>query len=152
MVREMERARRMHVPLSLAILDIDFFKRINDQHGHDIGDAVLREVAATLQRHIRKSDLLARIGGEEFALVMLGTQPPGAWVVLERLRHAVAALRIPASGQEIGCTISIGITDRVETDHDWPMLYKRADGALYEAKERGRNRVVEAAPPEPVLV
>ena len=152
MVREMERARRMHVPLSLAILDIDFFKRINDQHGHDIGDAVLREVAATLQRHIRKSDLLARIGGEEFALVMLGTQPPGAWVVLERLRSAVAALRIPAGGQEIGCTISIGITDRVETDNDWPMLYKRADGALYEAKERGRNRVVEAAPPEPALV
>ena len=152
MVREMERARRMRVPLSLAILDIDFFKRINDQHGHDIGDAVLREVAATLQRHIRKSDLLARIGGEEFALVMLGTQPPGAWVVLERLRHAVAALRIPAGGQQIGCTISIGITDRVETDVDWPMLYKRADTALYEAKERGRNRVVEAAPPEPVLV
>ena len=152
MVREMERARRMHVPLSLAILDIDFFKRINDQHGHDIGDAVLREVAATLQRHIRKSDLLARIGGEEFALVMLGTQPPGAWVVLERLRSAVAALRIPAGGQEIGCTISIGITDRVETDIDWPMLYKRADGALYEAKERGRNRVVEAAPPESALV
>ena len=152
MVREMERARRMHVPLSLAILDIDFFKRINDQHGHDIGDAVLREVAATLQRHIRKSDLLARIGGEEFALVMLGTHPPGAWVVLERLRHAVAALRIPAGGQEIGCTISIGITDRVETDLDWPMLYKRADTALYEAKEGGRNRVVEATPPEPALV
>ena len=152
MVREMERARRMHVPLSLAILDIDFFKRINDQHGHDIGDAVLREVAATLQRHIRKSDLLARIGGEEFALVMLGTHPPGAWVVLERLRHAVAALRIPAGGQEIGCTISIGITDRVETDLDWPMLYKRADTALYEAKEGGRNRVVEAPPPEPALV
>ncbi len=152
MVREMERARRMHVPLSLAILDIDFFKRINDQHGHDIGDAVLREVAATLQRHIRKSDLLARIGGEEFALVMLGTHPPGAWVVLERLRHAVAALRIPAGSQEIGCTISIGITDRVETDLDWPMLYKRADTALYEAKEGGRNRVVEATPPEPALV
>ena len=152
MVREMERARRMHVPLSLAILDIDFFKRINDQYGHDIGDAVLREVAATLQRNIRKSDLLARIGSEEFALVMLGTQPPGAWVVLERLRNAVATLRIPAGGQDIGCTISIGITDRVETDVDWPMPYKRADTALYEAKERGRNRVVEAAPPEPVLV
>jgi PleD family two-component response regulator len=73
-------------------------------------------------------------------------------VVLERLRRAVATLRIPASGQDIGCTISIGITDRVETDVDWPMPCKRADGALYEAKERGRNRVVEAAPPEPVLV
>ena len=152
MVREMERAHRMHVPLSLAILDIDFFKRINDQHGHDVGDAVLREVAATLQRHIRKSDLLARIGGEEFALVMLGTQPPGAWVVLERLRNAVAGLRIPAGGQDIGCTISIGITDRVDTDREWPTLYKRADKALYEAKEGGRNRVVEAPPPEPALV
>ena len=149
MVREMERARRMQVPLSLAILDIDFFKRINDQHGHDVGDAVLREVAATLQGQIRKSDLLARIGGEEFALVMLGTQPPGAWVVLERLRTAVAALRIPAGEQHIGCTISIGITDRVDTDRDWPTLYKRADSALYRAKEGGRNRVVEAAPPEP---
>ena len=152
MVREMERARRMQVPLSLAILDIDFFKRINDQHGHDVGDIVLREVARALHAGIRKSDLLARIGGEEFALVMLGTQPPGAWVVLERLRAAVAALRIPAGAQQIGCTISIGITDRVETDVDWPMLYKRADQALYDAKERGRNRVVEAQPPAPAPV
>ena len=149
MVREMERARRMRVPLSLAIIDIDFFKRINDQHGHDIGDVVLRQVAQALKSHIRKSDLLARIGGEEFALVMLGTQPPGAWVVLERLRLAVAALRMPAGAQEIGCTISIGMTDRVDGDVDWPMLYKRADQALYAAKEGGRNRVVEAAMPAP---
>jgi diguanylate cyclase (GGDEF)-like protein len=147
MVREMERARRMKVPLSLAIIDIDFFKRINDQHGHDVGDVVLREVAHTLAGHIRKSDLLARIGGEEFALVMLGTQPPGAWIVLERLRAAVAALAIPAGAQRIGCTISIGMTDRVDTDVDWPMLYKRADTALYEAKQGGRNRVVEAPAP-----
>ena len=148
MVREMERARRMNVALSLAIIDIDFFKRINDRHGHDGGDVVLRQVAQTLKAHIRKSDLLARIGGEEFALVMLGTQPPGAWVVLERLRVAVAALRMSAGAQEIGCTISIGMTDRVDWDVDWPMLYKRADQALYAAKEGGRNRVVEAAPPE----
>ena len=152
MVREMERARRMNVPLSLAIIDIDFFKRINDQHGHDGGDIVLRQVAQTLLSHIRKSDLLARIGGEEFALVMLGTQPPGAWVVLERLRLAVAALRMSAGAQEIGCTISIGMTDRVDWDVDWPMLYKRADQALYAAKEGGRNRVVEAAPPERAAV
>ena len=84
--------------------------------------------------------------------MMLGTQPPGAWVVLERLRNAVAGLRIPAGGQDIGCTISIGITDRVDTDREWPTLYKRADKALYEAKEGGRNRVVEAPPPESALV
>ena len=147
MVREMERARRMGVALSLALIDIDFFKRINDSHGHDIGDAVLREVARTLQSNIRKSDLLARIGGEEFALVMLGTQPPGAWVVLERLRLAVAELRVAAGAEVVRCTVSLGITDRVATDVDWATLYKRADQALYAAKEGGRNRVVEATPP-----
>jgi diguanylate cyclase (GGDEF)-like protein len=152
MVREMERARRLRVPLSLALVDIDFFKRINDQHGHDVGDRVLREVAATLQAGIRRSDLVARIGGEEFALVLLGTGPPGAWVLLERLREAVAALRVPAGGAAVGCTISIGITDRVDDDADWATLYKRADQALYAAKQGGRDRVVEAPPPEPALV
>jgi diguanylate cyclase (GGDEF)-like protein len=144
MAREMERARRMSVPLSLAIIDIDFFKRINDRYGHDAGDVVLREVAQCLRSHIRKSDLLARIGGEEFALVMLGTQPPGAWVVLERLRLAVSALRVPAVAEVVTCTISIGISDRAETDLDWLMLYKRADLALYAAKEAGRNRVMQS--------
>lgn len=152
MVREMERARRMRVPLSLALVDVDLFKRINDQHGHDVGDRVLREVAATLQAGIRRSDLVARIGGEEFALVLLGTEPPGAWILLERLRQAVAVLRVPAGAQAIGCTISIGLTDRMEDDADWATLYKRADQALYAAKQGGRDRVVEATPPEPALV
>jgi len=155
MVREMERARRMHVALSLAIIDIDLFKRINDQHGHDAGDAVLREVAQSLKAGIRKSDVLARIGGEEFALLMLGTPPPGARAVLERLRERVAALRVnagPGAGaRELACTISIGMTDRLETDVDWPPLYKRADQALYAAKERGRDRVVQAQTPEAML-
>jgi len=151
MVREMERARRLRVPLSLALIDIDFFKRINDRHGHDVGDGVLREVAATLRAGIRRSDLVARIGGEEFALVLLGTEPPGARVLLERLRRAVAALRVPAGADTVGCTISVGITDRVDDDADWAALYKRADQALYAAKQGGRDRVVEAVPPEPAL-
>ncbi|HEY9028904.1 MAG TPA: GGDEF domain-containing protein [Burkholderiaceae bacterium] len=151
MVREMERARRLRVSLSLALIDIDFFKRINDQHGHDAGDRVLREVAATLQSHVRRSDLLARIGGEEFALVMLGTRPPGARVLLERLRQAVAALHVPGGAGAIGCTISIGLADRTDDDADWATLYKRADQALYTAKQDGRDRVVEAAPPESAL-
>jgi len=152
MVREMERARRMGVALSLALIDIDFFKRINDAHGHDAGDAVLREVAHTLQANIRKSDLLARIGGEEFALVMLGTQPPGAWVVLERLRAAVAELQVQTASAVVRCTVSMGITDRLAADGDWAALYKRADQALYAAKEGGRNRVVEAAAQEAAVV
>ena len=151
MVREMERARRLRVPLSLALIDIDFFKRINDRHGHDVGDGVLREVAATLRAGIRRSDLVARIGGEEFALVLLGTEPPGARVLLERLRRAVAALRVPAGADTVGCTISVGITDRVDADAEWAALYKRADQALYAAKQGGRDRVVEAMPPEPAL-
>ena len=151
MVRVMERARRLRVPLSLALIDIDFFKRINDRHGHDVGDGVLREVAATLRAGIRRSDLVARIGGEEFALVLLGTEPPGARVLLERLRRAVAALRVPAGADTVGCTISVGITDRVDDDADWAALYKRADQALYAAKQGGRDRVVEAMPPEPAL-
>ena len=151
MVREMERARRLRVPLSLALIDIDFFKRINDRHGHDVGDGVLREVAATLRAGIRRSDLVARIGGEEFALVLLGTEPSGARVLLERLRRAVAALRVPAGADTVGCTISVGITDRVDDDADWAALYKRADQALYAAKQGGRDRVVEAMPPEPAL-
>jgi len=152
MVREIERARRLRVPLSLALVDIDLFKRINDQHGHDVGDRLLREVAGALKAGIRRSDVVARIGGEEFALVLLGTEPPGARVLLERLRQAVAALRVQAGAQGIGCTISIGLTDRMEEDADWATLYKRADQALYAAKQAGRDRVVEAAAPEPALV
>jgi diguanylate cyclase (GGDEF)-like protein len=149
MVREMERARRLGVPLSLALIDIDFFKRINDAHGHDAGDLVLQAVARALLASIRKSDLLARIGGEEFALVMLGTQPPGARVVLERLRQAVAALEVGTGAARVACTVSIGLTDRVEGDRDWAALYKRADQALYAAKAGGRDRVVESPPPAP---
>ena len=149
MVREMERARRLRVPLTLALVDIDLFKRVNDRYGHDIGDRVLREVAATLKAGVRRSDLVARIGGEEFALVLLGTEPPGASVLLERLRQAVAALRVPAGADTIACTISAGITDQVEDDTDWAALYKRADQALYAAKQGGRDRIVEATPPEP---
>jgi diguanylate cyclase (GGDEF)-like protein len=145
LAREIERARRMDVALTLALIDIDHFKRINDTWGHDAGDRVLHEVAATMRARLRRTDLVARIGGEEFALVMLGTEPPGAAVVLERLRVAIAAVCVPATGGTISCTVSMGMAEWTSADTDWHTLYKRADAAMYEAKQGGRNRLRKAA-------
>jgi diguanylate cyclase (GGDEF)-like protein len=145
LAREIERARRLGVALTLALIDIDHFKRINDTWGHDAGDRVLHQVAQAMRARLRRSDLVARIGGEEFALVMLGTEPPGAAIVLERLRIAIAALCVPATGGPIRCTVSMGMAEWTEDDADWHTLYKRADAALYEAKEGGRNRLRQAA-------
>ncbi len=144
-VRETGRARRGGQPLALAIIDIDHFKRVNDRHGHDAGDRLLRAVAHALQTHVRRSDLLARIGGEEFALLMLDAPSPGHLLLLERLRQAVAVLRVPASDNEaIGCTVSIGVAEFAAGEADWSSLHKRADQALYTAKETGRDRVIQA--------
>jgi len=144
LAREIERARRLGVALTLGLIDIDHFKRINDTWGHDAGDRVLHEVAETMRRCLRRSDLVARIGGEEFALVMLGTEPPGAAIVLERLRIAIAAQRVPDPGGTISCTVSVGMAEWKNADTDWHALYKRADAALYEAKQGGRNRLQKA--------
>jgi two-component system cell cycle response regulator len=145
-VRELERAHRTGLPLALAIIDIDHFKRVNDGHGHDTGDRLLSAVAQTLQAHVRRSDLLARIGGEEFALVMLDAPAPAHLLMLERLRHAARALQVPAGdGASIGCTVSIGVAARTPADTDWSALHKRADQALYAAKAACRDRVVDAA-------
>jgi diguanylate cyclase (GGDEF)-like protein len=149
--REMGRAQRLGVPLSLAVIDVDHFKRINDRFGHDAGDQVLRELAARLKADIRNTDLLARLGGEEFGLVMLGSTQAEGCVLLERLRGSIERMRLDIAGEALACTISIGITDRVETDEDWTMLYRRADQALYSAKESGRNRIAKARAAGPTV-
>jgi len=145
LMREIDRARRLGMALTLGLIDIDHFKRINDTWGHDAGDQVLHQVAVTMRACLRRSDLVARIGGEEFALVMLGTEPPGAAVVLERLRLAIAALCVSTPGGPIACTVSMGMAEWTPADTDWHALYKRADAALYEAKQGGRNRLRRAA-------
>jgi diguanylate cyclase (GGDEF)-like protein len=140
---ELKRAHRAGVPISLLLCDIDHFKNINDRHGHEAGDAVLRSVAATLRATVRETDLLGRWGGEEFLAVLVDADAGHAADVAERMRANIAAT--PVAGVPEPPTISIGVSTRprVESVADvWEALLKEADTHLYRAKSAGRNRVV----------
>jgi diguanylate cyclase (GGDEF)-like protein/PAS domain S-box-containing protein len=128
----------------LAIIDIDFFKRVNDGHGHLAGDEVLKAVAARLQPMVRANDLVARIGGEEFGLVLWGLQPADADKLCQRLREDIAERRIAIGTTTIAVTVSIGISD-LAAHETLPALFAAADAALYRAKAEGRNCVRLAA-------
>jgi two-component system cell cycle response regulator len=142
-------ATRHHLPLSVALFDIDLFKRVNDTHGHIAGDAALRHVASILQRCARKSDLVGRWGGEEFLVVLPSTGAAGARIVAERLRAAIACAPVTTEdGKRFPVTISGGVATLV--DESWQSLVDRADQGLYVAKERGRDRVEVADKPERV--
>ncbi len=133
--------------LAFLIMDIDYFKAVNDTHGHDVGDEILRGFAQRLQSNVRGIDLAARYGGEEFVVVMPDTDVPFAYSVAERLRQQVAEKPFPVStdARELRVTVSIGITAS-EGPHDTAdALLRRADQALYRAKRDGRNRVVADA-------
>lgn len=133
----MERDRRYQTGLSLVFCDIDRFKRINDEHGHDVGDGVLRLFAQTLKSSVRKSDIVARWGGEEFVLLLVNTTPEIAGVMAEKLRMEIEACDFPTVGK---VTASFGATRLLDGDN-LGTLIKRADVALYKAKKNGRNRV-----------
>jgi two-component system, cell cycle response regulator len=134
-------------PLALMMLDIDYFKSINDSHGHDAGDDVLREFAIRVRTSIRGIDLACRYGGEEFVIVMPETDLHVAGMVAERLRNAIAGepFAVNKASKRIHVTISIGLTTLEAKDETVGDLLKRADTALYRAKHDGRNRVVSAA-------
>lgn len=136
-------------PLSIMILDIDHFKAINDSHGHDVGDRVLKEFADRIANSIRGIDLACRYGGEEFLIAMPDTDLAFASVVAERLRAEIAADRFTVNSgrEELGVTVSIGLasTERQIEGDSAQKLIKRADEALYEAKTGGRNRVINSA-------
>ena len=140
--REIELNHRNNTDLSLIVMDIDFFKRINDQYGHAVGDLVLKQVAETVEQTIRSSDALYRYGGEEFVVVLNGTDMAGANLLAERIRENVENLRID-SLKELRITLSLGISLMHGQDTN-QTLFERADGALYEAKSSGRNRVIAA--------
>jgi two-component system cell cycle response regulator len=142
----LEQAQRRRAPLSLMIFDIDHFKQVNDTHGHDCGDEVLKGFADRLRRIIRGGDLLCRLGGEEFVIVMPDSPVEVAAKVAERTRSAILGepFVIDGTGRTIPITVSVGVAGRGR-DSDAESLYRRADQALYRSKAEGRNRVTADA-------
>jgi two-component system cell cycle response regulator len=129
------------------VIDIDYFKSVNDSYGHDAGDDVLREFATRIRKSIRNIDLACRYGGEEFVIVMPETDMAVAAIVAERLRRRIACESFPIEqgARAVEATISIGIATLDSADDNAATLLKRADQALYRAKRDGRNRVVADA-------
>lgn len=150
--QEIERARRYNRPFSLAILDLDHFKRINDTRGHAAGDDVLREAAQRMLACMREADHLCRIGSEEFAILMPETDLAGARLALQKVAEAIAQAPFALESSELRVTASAGVA-QWGPGETLDMLMHRADQALYEAKAKGRNRVeAAAAPPSPQAV
>jgi diguanylate cyclase (GGDEF)-like protein len=144
---ELQRAQRYRRPVTVAMADLDFFKKLNDTYGHAAGDAVLRGFADLVQDTLRQSDLVCRYGGEEFAFLFPEIGPAETEKLAERLRVRCAALEVPLpDGRSVKVTVSMGLADASECPIE--IALKRADEALYEAKRLGRNRVVLSALPE----
>jgi diguanylate cyclase (GGDEF)-like protein/PAS domain S-box-containing protein len=140
--REWHRHQRHGATLTVLMLDIDHFKAINDRHGHEGGDLVLQAMARTCQALLRSNDLMARVGGEEFAVMLPDTPVELATEVAERLRQALASLSVALpTGQTVNLTVSVGVTLCSPADADLAAALKRADMALYTAKAAGRNQV-----------
>ena len=135
-------ARRSGRPLSIITVDVDHFKRINDTHGHDVGDQVLQRLAATLATRLRQSDVVARLGGEEFAVLLPDTDLEGARTIAQELVDSQACLGYPVIG---GLTISAGVSTLRGAEDTAQELLRRGDMALYQAKREGRNCVVVQA-------
>jgi diguanylate cyclase (GGDEF)-like protein len=142
-IEEFSRSERYALSISCLMLDIDFFKKINDSYGHKTGDAVLKEFAQLLRKHVRKSDVLARYGGEEFIVMLPQTPVDGAIAEAERIRNAIKFNKFKSLKNQTGITVSIGISvfpnSKIKT-HD--ELISASDDALYEAKKSGRDRAI----------
>jgi len=139
--QELARTKRHSTTLSIVELDIDHFKQINDQYGHAVGDEVLKSLCIVSQRMLREADVFARIGGEEFAVLLPDTNLDGAACLAERLRKTIANRKLSLNSGEFNCTISVGVATLKSTDTSIEDCLLRADSALYRAKHNGRNRV-----------
>jgi diguanylate cyclase (GGDEF)-like protein len=144
--KEYATAQRNKLPLAVLMLDIDFFKKINDDHGHPAGDAVLVSITQILADGLRKQDTLGRFGGEEFCVLLPNTNEAGAMVLAEKMRRAVAETVLSASGNSLSVTISSGITvcqpGCAVCKQSFQQLLNHADDALYQAKRNGRNQSI----------
>jgi diguanylate cyclase (GGDEF)-like protein len=138
---EVQRNKRYDNKLSLIMFDIDFFKKVNDAHGHQCGDAVLQAVTSMTTSIIRETDCFARYGGEEFCCLLPQTDICGATELAKRLRQSIQGQVITCQKKDIKVTVSLGVSE-VSTEDSPETFLKRADVALYQAKDSGRNRVV----------
>jgi diguanylate cyclase (GGDEF)-like protein len=143
---EWSRFKRYGRPLAMLMMDIDFFKSVNDRYGHDVGDEVIKTVGNILQNHKRSSDIIGRIGGEEFALVLPEASAESASAAAERFRRLVGECSIDAGTERISVTLSIGVAASHDQTSGIAQMMKEADIALYEAKRSGRNRVSRFEP------
>ncbi len=134
-------SQRQHSPASFILMDLDHFKRINDEYGHFIGDHVLIHFIQTIQGLLRKSDLLGRVGGEEFALFLSNADKDEAYVIANKIRRSIKASTVEIDGQKVTYTVSLGIESMGPEDRSIDQLYKRADVKLYQAKDKGRDCV-----------
>lgn len=141
LAQELGRFRRHHEPFCLAVLDIDFFKKVNDSYGHNAGDKALRLVAQQIGERVRETDLLFRTGGEEFALLLPRTSLDAAGPLVEEVRGSVGSSGFHFEGQPVPITLSAGLTD-VRDDDTAETIFARADDAMYRAKKGGRDRLV----------
>ena len=143
--QEFMRSRRYHLPLSIVLIDVDHFKQINDQLGHATGDEVLKLLSRKFHSLLRDTDLLARIGGEEFAILMPSTGLAGAALMAERLRLAVTDSPTPVGEHQLDLRFSAGVTQLKSKDQSIEDCLRRADEAMYKAKQAGRDRVEACA-------
>lgn len=144
LTREIARAQRLSVKLSLAMVDLDYFKKVNDQYGHEAGDQLLVHFASLIKSVLRKSDALVRYGGEEFTLILPETDARGAHFVLARLQQLMSKSPLVFEGRQINTTFSAGIAT-LRGEENGHALLRRADEALYAAKDGGRNTIKIAA-------
>lgn len=138
---EISRCKRFDLKLSLLMIDIDFFKRFNDDYGHLVGDVVLKQTAQALRSSVREVDLVGRYGGEEFGVLLIETEESTAMAVAERIRRNIEQREYSAYDEKLKVTISVGCASLSKNADDAASLVELADGALYRAKQKGRNRV-----------
>jgi diguanylate cyclase (GGDEF)-like protein len=143
--RERAHAERSGLPFSVAMIDLDHFKRVNDTYGHGAGDEVLRTLAATVHETMRTTDVFGRYGGEEFMMILVGSPPELALGAMERIRTALAAKTWPSIAADFSVTMSVGIACH-RKDETVEEVLRRADKALYQAKDAGRNTIITSSP------